>query len=336
MKRYVAVDSGKFATKVAFADNALEGITEFKFRTKTGPGSFDDDAVEPGTYVAEIDGAVYKIGNGAPREAELDTSKKTLPHKLCTMLALAIVANPEGDEFAAAAGMPVGPYSNVEARKEYKEYILPLGQHTVTYMTQPGTKVTKKFSIVSHYVYPESAGGLYLDMEANKETAAVVDIGNVNVNATLFQNFSPDYESSNTSELGGQMLITGLAAALSAEMGARVDEKLASRTLKLEGENRCLHPTKPDPAIEEKSRKFIDSYLLSHVKDIKRSCDALRWPLSFMQVTFIGGTSDLLKKELKEVFGDSCVIPDKPELANVRGFLRRLVAWEEKKLLPLG
>lgn len=332
---YIAIDSGKFATKVAKATENLDGIEEFRFRTKISQGNFDDDAVEKGTFIAEVDGQVYKVGNGALRDAEFDTSKKTNEHLVSTLLSLAVATEKDGQEFCAAAGMPIGPYRNVDERKAYKEYILPLGDHTVSYMTQDTPKVTKKFTITEHFVYPESAGGLYLDMKGNKDDAAILDMGNVNVSAALYQNFEPIYDGSSTCELGGQMLISGLAAALSAEFSSRVDERLVSKVLRLPREQRFLSPAKPNPEIEKASKEFIDRYLLTHVKDIKRVCDGLRWPLAFMRLTSIGGTSELLKYELKEVFGDTITIPDKPEFANVRGFLRRLVAWKEKKLLPV-
>ena len=332
---YLSIDSGKFATKVAKAKENFEGMDEFRFRTKVSEGNFDDDAVEKGTYIAEIDGQVYKIGNGALRDAELDTSKKTNEHLVSTLLSHALVTEKKGQEFCTAIGMPIGPYRNVEERKAYKEYILPLGEHEVIYMNQDGQKVCKTFSIKEHFVYPESAGGLYLDMQGNKDDAAILDMGNVNVSAALYQNFEPIYDSSKTSELGGQMLISGLAAALSSEFASRVDERLVSRVLRMPREQRFLSPAKPNPEIEKASKEFIDKYLLEHVKDIKRVCDGLRWPLAFMNLTSIGGTSELLKYEIKEVFGDTVVIPEKPEFANVRGFLRRLVAWKEKKLLPV-
>lgn len=336
MKRYIASDSGKFATKVALAAQDLSGYRDFGFRTKTGPGSFDDDAVEVGTYIATIDGITYKIGNGAPKEAELETSKKTETHRNCTMLALALAASEDGKtDFSVAIGMPVGPYRNVDERKAYKEYMLPLGPMEVAYMGQDGKIIKKSFNIANRYVYPESAGALYIDMEANHDTAAVVDMGNLNVGATLYQNCEPDYESSNSSELGGQILISGLAAALSAEYSSRIDNRLVSSILRLPAEQRFLTPVRQGTGIEESSKKFIDNYLLEHVKDVKRMCDSLRWPLDFMKLTFIGGTSDLLRNEIKAVFGESASIPEKPSTVNARGFLRRLVAWEEKKLLPM-
>ena len=336
MQRFVAVDSGKFATKTAWANEELTATQKMQFRTKMSKGNMDDDAIESGTYVCEIGGEIYKIGNGALTSADLETTKMTEIHKNCTLLSLALLANEnEVDEFHVAIGIPVNDYGVVEKRLQYKNYILPDGEITVSYRYQKSDLITKTFKIVKKYVYPESAGGLYLNAARNKDTAAIIDIGSLNVNNTYYQNFEPDMEYSMTSELGGQILINNLAAELTAELGMRCDERLVSRVLKADPEMRYLTPNKPNKAIEEKSKKIIDEALLKHVREIKRMCDSKKWSLDFVELTFIGGTSSILKKEIREIFGDSVYIPEKPEYANVLGFLVRMVAYECDKLIEV-
>lgn len=335
MERYIAVDSGKFATKIAWANDDFSGYQKGMFRTRMGRGNFEDDAIENGTYVCEIDGKVMKIGNGALQDAELETSKKSEVHKYSTLLAIALVVSPkEVDDVHCAIGIPAGEYKIVEKRNEYRDYILPEGPVTVKYKMQRGGIEERTFNIVKRYVYPESAGGIYLDIKRNKDTAAVIDIGNLNVNATYFSGGEPDFSCSMTSELGGQILISGLAAELSSEF-TRCDERLVSKILKGPLKDRCLHPVSPNAELEEASRSVIDKYLLDHVRKIRRTCDSKGWALDYMPVTFIGGTSALLRKEIKEVFGEEAFIPDRPEIANALGFLRRMIAWEKEILLPI-
>ena len=45
-----------------------------------------------------------------------------------------------------------------------------------------------------------------------------------------------------------------------------------------------------------------------------------------MQLAFIGGTTKLLKEEIKVVFGENVFIPDDPEYVNAEGFLKKLCA----------
>lgn len=333
MDKYIAVDSGKFATKIAMATDDLKSYTKGRFRTKVSEGNFDDDAIENNTYVCEIDGKVVKIGNGALLDAELETSKKSETHRFCTLLAIALFVD-DGDDVHAAIGIPMSDYVNVEKRLEFKNYILPDGKVTVKYKTQKTDITAKTFNIVSKYVYPESGGGIYLDMVKNKDAAAVIDMGNLNVNATYFLNFEPDIACSITAELGGQILINQLAAELTSKY-SRCDARLVSSILKAAPEERYLHPVRPNPEIEEGSKKLIKENLLRYVKEIKRLCDVKNWSLDYMTITFIGGTSDLLRNEIKEIFGDSAIIPERPEFANVIGFLRRLVAWEKDTIIEL-
>lgn len=44
--RYIAVDSGKFATKVAEYDIQKKAVRKFSIRTKASDGDFRDDAIE--------------------------------------------------------------------------------------------------------------------------------------------------------------------------------------------------------------------------------------------------------------------------------------------------
>ena len=56
MERYIAVDSGKFATKVAEYNINTDRIRKFAFRTRIGEGDFRDDALERNTCIVELDG----------------------------------------------------------------------------------------------------------------------------------------------------------------------------------------------------------------------------------------------------------------------------------------
>ena len=62
MDRYLAIDSGKNATKVAIYDPEKNSTKKLAFLTKIGDGDFSDDSIESGTFLAEMDGKVYKVG----------------------------------------------------------------------------------------------------------------------------------------------------------------------------------------------------------------------------------------------------------------------------------
>lgn len=344
MKRYIAIDPGKYATKCAYLVQNGDEISTVtcKFRTKTSKGNFADDALEPSTMIAEYEGEVYKIGRGALHEAELNTNKMDTTHQICALVAIAgICSENEVDEVHAAIGIPVKEWEIVEKREAYKQYMLPEGEIEIRLMTKSGKEpVTKKFRIASRHAYPESQGAIFLQPvvkaknEMQSANVGVVDIGNLNINLTLWDNTVLDQNASMTGELGGNILISGLSQKLSAVF-TRCSEATVASVLKLPYEDRKLKPVRPNAEIEEKSKQIIDEYLLEHVRSIKRKCDALQWDYDFMPMVFIGGTSTLLKREIHEVFGKECYIPNNPEYANVSGFLRVLCSKELGIIIPL-
>jgi len=327
MAKYIAVDSGKYATKVSVYDPKEKEVKKFKFRTKYSNGNMLDDNIEAGTFLVGFEGKAYKVGNAGKTEAELNTSKKSEIHKLCTMAAIARCITEENEEVHVAIGIPVNEFQIFETREEYKKFILPEGKIEVSLKLKgDGPTTTKTFIIKSKYVFPESAGALYMNVESSyKSTAAIIDIGNLNINCTCWDDFKLDENYTITDELGGNIMISSLAQILSAEF-SRCDENLVARTLMQPLEERYLKPIKPSKEIEEKSKKIIDEHLLSHVREIRRKCDAKRWPLDFMNLIFVGGTSKIIANEIRAVFGDEVIIPDDAEYVNVMGFLKRLCA----------
>ena len=338
--KYIAVDCGKYNTKVSAYMEEPNKRSKFKFRTKYMPGTFDDDMFDRGTYIVQIDdGEVFKVGNDARIEPELTTSKKDEIHRICTMSAIAFALG-EGDHglVNVVIGIPLSLANIPSERLAYKEYILGAKgtTHTVKIKTSPnGPIMTSTFRFDTEYVYPEGLGVIYEYPARLGGTTAIIDIGNLNINNTYANAFTIVNESCFTDELGGKVLITGLAQELTSELGARVDDNLAASTLvrgSRDIKKRCLTPNNGDKELMEKSRAIIDNFLLDHVRAIKKKCDTRHWPLAFMNVVCIGGTSNLLRKELAEVFGENTFIPENPEYVNADGFLKKLCAEFEVDL----
>ncbi len=341
MRKLVAIDAGKKDTKVCIYDEKTNTSTAFKYATKMSEGSFEDDALENNSAIVEIDGKTYKIGPGALKQAEFTTSKTTEIHKNCILTALAMCCDGEElNEFDVAIGLPVNEWTDVKKRNEYKLYSLPEGEIHIRLKTRSdGPICEKKFKINSRYVFIESQGALYLDCatEFMKTTTAIIDIGSLNINCTIWDSHELDKEASLTDELGGNVLVSSLSQMLSSAF-SRCSESYVEKLLRLPADERYLHPTRPNPQIEQESKALIEEHLLDHVREIKRKCDARKWSLDYMKLIFIGGTSDLLRNEITEVFGEEVYIPEHPEFANVMGFLRILSAkvyGQSKGLIPL-
>ncbi len=326
MERFIAIDSGKFATKFAEYDKENDTVRKFQIRTKVSEGDFRDDAIEKDTYIVEIDGVQYKVGNGARGTgAELTTDKKTDTHRICVLTVLAMMASSKGhDTINVAIGLPANEWANVSKRMDFKEYILPEGEVSIKIKKNSQSDVvTKTFTIGRKYVYPESIGALFSDEMYNiiKPTSitGVIDIGNLNLNATYWQGTELIKDKSITADLGGALLIQELSQELSSHI-TPTEELIAANVLK--SKDKVL-PMEYGLTKEqaEASREVIKRVLLNHAKDVKRQCYSRKWSLDLMKVIAIGGTSKDIEKELKEVFSNILVLPN-PEYCNVLGFLR--------------
>lgn len=329
MGKFIAVDCGKYETKVAVCDSKTSHYKEFKFRTRMdGLGRFDDDMLGRGTYVAQIDGAApVRIGADATTETSKVSSKQDDMHRSATLLAIALCVNEnEKEDVTVAIGIPYSICSDVESRNRYKDFILPHGvEHTVKVKKSATAEpVTVTFTVAKRYVYPESIGAMYEFPEYFQDVAGIIDMGNVNRGGTYINTKSISHGFSFTAEGGGNDLITSLADKLSVAMNGRVTYDLVAKVLKKPYEERHLNSKTGDKTAQEKSKKIIDEHLLDYVKEMKMLCDQKTWPLDFMNVIAIGGTSSLLERELKEVFGSSIIIPKDAEMINARGFLNKM------------
>lgn len=336
MDRFIAVDSGKDATKVAVYDAETKTTKKLTFLTKISEGDFSDDAIESCTFLSEVDGKVYKVGKGARINAELETSKMTEVHRVCTLSAIAmLVSAKEVDTVHVAIGIPIKEFENVEKRNAYRNFILPDGEITVRLKPKNEDKPqTIKFKIATKIVAPESSGILYLNPARFKNaTTAIIDIGSLNVNGAYWSGFDIDSDYSMTGELGSKILISGLAQELSAEF-SRCDEKLVASVLRKPLSERHLAPLKPNPDIEKRSGEFIHKYLVEHVRKIKALCNTKKWSLDYMELVFVGGTSKMLENEIHEVFGEEIYIAEDPVYANVIGFLTKLCSRVLDIMIP--
>lgn len=332
MERYVAVDPGKYATKVAEFIHSENGVRKFNFQTKVGKGDFRDDAIEENTYLVEYEGKVYKVGSGAGGEgAELDTSKLTPVHKIAVVAALArICSEDEEDVINIAVGIPAIPWHDVEQRENAKAYLIPDGKVTVQYKENTSEKVFKKtFEIKRKYVFPESIGALFMDDSpeyTENDTIGVLDIGSLNCNCTQWSGEGELIaDTSLTDELGGSILIQELSQILTSRF-SRCDERLVSKILLKKPEFRHLSPNDNDEFVIEESKAVIKETLLEHAKKIKRCCDGRRWSLKYMKLIAVGGTSRIIADELREVFGQNIIILNNLSYCNALGYLRMLCA----------
>lgn len=329
MIRFISVDTGKYATKCVEYDPNNNTILKSSFKTKISDGDMRDDALESDTMLISFEGKTYKIGNGARGNgAALETTKMSEIHRICMLSAIAqFVSDNETDTVNCAIGLPAGEWTNVSKREDYKEFMFPKDEVVIQIRKDNSMVVhEKRFKFGKTFVFPESIGALYMNDSPSIDPnsyVGVIDLGNLNLNATLWQGGELLIDDSITDELGANILTRGLAAELSSQF-SRVNEAMVTNILSKPSEYRYLSGNNDN--IEEESKKVIKIYLLNHAKAIKRDCDSKKWPTSFMTIICIGGTSVVLSEELKEVFGNNITILNNSYFCNAMGFLRIMCA----------
>lgn len=324
MARYIGIDAGKYAVKAAAYDKETNKIKKFSFKTKICNGDMRDDALESNTNLVSYGDVTYKIGDGARGNgAELQTSKMDDIHKFCILTAIAKFCEDDIlEEVNIAIGLPASEWAVVSKREDYKAFMFSDDVIEI-WIREDNSMIMhkKRFKIINKFVLPESIGALFMDdspVISKDSYVGVLDLGNLNLNATLWQGTELCQDDSLTDELGGSILTQGLSQELSAEF-SRCNEDMTSQILGREKELRYLTSNTRD--IKEESAALINKYLLEHAKKIKRVCDGKRWPLDYMNIIAIGGTSVILANELREVFGDITIL-NNSYFCNALGFLR--------------
>lgn len=320
MERYISVDSGKSGTKISVLKST--GIVNMKFLTKVDEVN-ELESPEEDTYIVEIDGRYFRVGDNAIHTAPKDTSKKSDFHRIATWTAVALNCD-SGDVVNMAIGCPLSLYESSVQRTRYKNYMLPVNESiTVRIKSVNGTQ-TKSFSFGKRGVFPEGSGLIYFDpTQYAKKMIAIIDIGGLNMNAGLYDNLKLLHDMIVTRELGGRVLIDELTDALNAEYNASVTSKLVENKIFNKDKTQRFIVSSDDPIKSKtESPAFIHTFILNHIKSIYKSVkEAGIDPLN-VSLYFIGGTSELLEEEIKEVFVDPKFVES--VFVNSEGWLRML------------
>lgn len=320
MDRYISVDSGKNGTKVCILRK--DRIEKFSFSTRMDEGNMQD-VPEANTYIVEFAGKVVKIGDGANKQAPYETTKQSDIHKLSTLAAIALKVD-NGDRVNVVIGCPLTIYENVTQRENYKNYMLPEGE--IKIKVKVGTIVHERtFTIAKKMVCPEGSGIIYLKMaEFKNKFIGVVDLGGLNMNASVYRNLIIQHSFSVTADMGSNKLCVGLAQALNSAYSTNVSAEWVDYMLKTEPRESRKVKSRHVPEAAKESPSFIDKYIKDHVNGILDELTKSNWDLMNTDLVFIGGTSGLLKEDFEEVLNDDVFVPKDPAWINALGWLKVL------------
>lgn len=308
--RIIAVDPGKFATKAA--TNRTDGVERFlTFRTKMEETLRTE--AQGKSYVVQYEGKRYLLGE----QAEVASAKSTKAeeiHRIATYTALHQLANGE-DSIVVGVGCPLSIYENAATKEAYKEFLFPSRQIEIKVN---GT--TKRLNILRAIIFPESSGIIYLDKNRYENTSVgIVDIGGLNVNCCVYNKTVPVLSTLFTENLGSNVLTQNLKNALSTKYGEDIPQWMMDDILR----DGYVVDNMTSTGIREGSKEFIADFKKKHIQSIIKKCEANGWNLRLTKLVFTGGTSELLREEIKEVI-PGATICEEAEKTNVRGFLKAL------------
>ena len=314
MLRNVAIDSGKYATKISIAKDGH--IKHGKFRTNMDT-DVEKSCFDPGTYGVEFEGRKYLLGNQA-RSQDFSDSKKTEIHRIATYTALASdhVGLGNGDHVNVAIGCPLQMYANKDIRIAYKNYIAP--NNTDIDIVVNGKR--KHFHINRSFVYPESSGVIFLNSEKYMDSVVgVVDIGGLNANCCIYENLIPKAGSDVfTCDLGGNILSRDTAMLVEQTGTGHLGDYLIDRMMIDNGLKKGTH---------EPSARIVKESKLKHVQKIYNECIKHGWNVDFTEIVFTGGAANWLKDEIRQVFPyyDIDNLDAEADFKNVDGFLMQML-----------
>jgi plasmid segregation protein ParM len=296
----ISIDPGKYATK------AMSQSKRIYFPTRLSP----NPTIEPAgnTYQLLFNNSSYIIGEQAETH-DFDVSKASLPHKLATYTAITQLL---GDECRVklTVGCPLNIYKNKELRDEYKEYLLDDRLIKIAV-----NNIVHSFYIDNILILPEGAGVVYIypNLFKNKRVA-VIDLGGLNFNYCIYDNFVPQLSSMFTLNLGGNELQNSILNVLNSRYGIVLNIKDIPYIINQSG-------LKVKGKIDNDSILLVNSIIESYLQKIQQEIARNNFNLNTLDVCFVGGTSKLIENKILQHIPHAYV-PDNAEWCNAEGFYK--------------
>ena len=292
----IGIDAGKWST---IAESKLGGCY---FRTKVDESPDDLLGSETESSKVEINNCIYTIGAEAI-QADYDTSKATLHHKLAVYTAIAKILNGKYKNVYLVVGCPASIYKNTKLRNEYRDFLL--SNRAISIRVKG---VNNQFFIKDIILAPETIGYPYQNIESSKnQLQGVIDIGGLNTNGCIYDGLSPIKDTMFTINLGSYILFNKIKNELSTQLNQNIQDY------------EIPYLIKDCPSV--KGTAIIKSILNEHISRIKDETKKNNWNIKGLKLRFIGGGSLDLQDEINKAF-DNPTISGSAVRANAQAFLK--------------
>lgn len=310
---YVSIDSGKNEIKAFSFD--IEGhikkyINFDSILKKTLTPHIQSSNSNPNKFKIEYEGKRYELGDGIENgNYSNENSKVNFHHKLCLLVAIALLIEEDNQVVEVSAGLPSSHISNLAERKAFEEMLKDNEGKNISIIINGKLKT---FSINS--IKPDSEGlailpRLKLMLMNNLEHIAVIDIGGHNFNLRLFDElgFSLDEKGISEEEVGINKLLSNLYTELISNMKNR-DRKLNRNDIKRFIKNRDLDSDIELSNFDNSNQVFINEFVKNYIEEYitsKLSSHSIKINAKGMKYLFTGGGSELLKPYIKELYSEN-------------------------------
>lgn len=291
-KKVVAIDAGKFNLK------GKSDIGELLFNTKYSFGHTDTDMLGVNTFNIIFEGEEYTIGNNATF-SDKNEGKDTKVHIMSTLSAVALLSG-GAEEIILMYGESFNKYMNAEHKRKLKSKLE--GRHTITVDGKAYT-----FTITLCHILPEGMGHILSNLKAYQGVQYTLDWGGTTVIFIKSINGRPDTEVSKSFHLGMHNICAIATDKIDKAGIGKYDSDLVDQWIK-EG---CK---------DMRIQKIINMVIKEQLLKIDDKLSGFGINLhEYLDVTFIGGTSDLFQSQIKEHYACARLYSD-PLRANVNGF----------------
>lgn len=295
----ISIDPGKYATK------AMSKSQRLTFRTKL---SLDPNIdITGNSYKVQFQNQAYIVGEMA-EEQSYDVSKASIVHKLATYTAISQLAYDH--RIQLVLGCPLSIYKNPDQKSRYKDYIWDNHNVAITVNAAP-----YDFTIDNILILPESCGIVYLypSLFKNKRVA-VIDLGGLNMNFCIYDNYIHQVSSMFTLNLGGYDLEAKLLNELSSSYNMVLNQQDARYIMQQGG-------LKLNGKIDNGSITLVNEIVEAYLSKVLQAVKMHNFNLSTLDVCFVGGTSKLIENKIVEQVPHA-YIPENSEWCNSEGFYK--------------
>lgn len=268
-----------------------------------------DPKMEPtgNSHLITFEGKSYIIGEQAEK-ISFDVSKSNLVHKLATYTAIAKLQ--QENSIQLTIGCPLSIFMNPELKAEYKRFIMDNQDITIILDGE-----SYSFFIENALILPEGAGVVYVySSYFRKRRVAVIDLGGLNLNFCIYDNYVPQESSMFTLNHGGYDLQSSIRNSLNSKYALSLNPQdiphiVRQGGLRIQGQ------------LDSDSVSIVSSLITEYINSIQQEIQRNGFNLDIIDVCFVGGTSRTIQKRLNELVTHA-FIPDEPEWVNCMGFYK--------------